>query len=165
MTHLKRQSTPPLPTVHTRCNSDSKPRVVHSPTPTMRRYLFVPVILLPLLWGSCGGSGPGTANRDEYAQAGVVAGIAVTAALIQTARGKAHPVKKTDQCCAICDKCSYPCGNVCLTIGNICYQPPGCACYDSQLPLDERPPERDLPCALPPGEDTPVVVPMGGVSF
>ncbi len=123
------------------------------------------LILATLFWGSCGGSGTGTSNQQAYAEAGVIAGIAVTAALIQAARSKATSVKKADTCCAVCDKCSYPCGNTCLAIGNICYQPSGCACYDSQLPPGERPPERDLPCIVPPGEDTPVVVPMGGVSF
>ncbi len=116
----------------------------------------------------CGGTAGGSSNsRGEYAQAGLVAGIAVTAALIQAARGSAKPLQKGDICCTVCDKCSFPCGDSCLLTGSICFKPIGCACYDSQLPSDNRPPESDLPCATHPGDpnsDT-VVVPMGSVAF
>ncbi len=113
---------------------------------------------------ACGSaSSPGSRTRGEYAEAGIAAGIAVTAAIIQAARGRAKPVKKIDQCCAICDKCSFPCGDTCITTGNICYRPQGCACYDSQLPPEHRPPENDAPCGTVPDENgnAPAVVPMG----
>ena len=115
--------------------------------------------------GSSGGSSRHASASGAYAEAGVVAGIAVTAAIIQAARGKARQDKKKDQCCAICDKCSFPCGDSCITAGNICFKPVGCACYDSQLPPADRPPESDLPCGIGPDENgNPIVVPTG-VSF
>ncbi len=118
---------------------------------------------------ACGGSSSGgnpssssSRNREEYAEAGLFAGIAVTAALIQSARGQARPVKRADQCCAVCDKCTFPCGDTCIVVGTICFRPSGCACYDSQLPRDQRPPESDLPCNQAMDKDgTPVTVPMG----
>jgi hypothetical protein len=111
----------------------------------------------------CGGSGTGSPNNLEYAEAGAVAGIAVTAALIQAARGSAKPLVKADKCCAVCNHCTFPCGDMCLTIGNICLKPTGCACYDSQLPIEDRPPQSDIPCVSPPGETggDAVVVPLG----
>lgn len=127
----------------------------------MKQILTVLVIVGTL---GCGGTtNPGPGSKAAYAEAGVVAGIAVTAAIIQAARGKAQPIKKVDQCCAICDKCSFPCGDTCLTTGNICFKPDGCACYDSQLPLDQRPPESDLPCGPTPdgNGNAPAVIPMG----
>lgn len=115
----------------------------------------------------CGGSSSSGhnshSNNAAYAEAGIAAGIAVTAAIIKAARGKAKPIQKVDQCCAICDKCSFPCGDTCLTTGNICFKPDGCACYDSQLPPEHRPPESDLPCGPAPdgNGNAPAVIPMG----
>jgi hypothetical protein len=102
-------------------------------------------------------------NQQEYAEAGVVAGIAVTAAIIQSARSQSKPVKSAKECCAICDRCSFPCGNSCVSIGSICFKPKGCACYDSQLPISERPPRSDHPCLneSPEGNHDEVIVPMG----
>jgi hypothetical protein len=120
--------------------------------------LTIAVIYSP----GCGASGAGSSG-PAYAEAGLVAGIAVTAAVIQAARGRAQPLKKVDKCCAVCNHCSFPCGDTCLTIGNICFKPTGCACYDSQLPIEDRPPQSDAPCAAPPGATggDAVVVPLG----
>ena len=116
--------------------------------------------------GCAQSSGAGSRTQGEYAEAGIVGGIAVTAAIIQAARGRAKPVGKVEQCCAVCDHCSFPCGDTCIPIGSICYKPQGCACYDSQLPPEHRPPENNNPCGPSPNEDgdAPAVIPMG-VSF
>jgi hypothetical protein len=121
--------------------------------------------LCALSLATCGGSPrtPAGNNRGEYAEAGVAAGIAVTASIIQSARSQAKPVKSVKECCAICDHCSFPCGDSCVPIGNVCLKPKGCACYDSQLPISERPPRSEQPCLnqSPEGNHDGVVVPMG----
>jgi hypothetical protein len=38
-----------------------------------------------------------------------------------------------------------------VPIGNVCAKPAGCACYDVQLPSENRPPMRESPCS-PPGQ-------------
>jgi hypothetical protein len=165
MAPLIRTSTPPrVPEPHA-TGGVSKTHSVHRVKAAMQRNSQALLILATLFGGSCGGSAPGNKSQSEYAEAGVITGIAVTAAVIQSARSRATPGKKKDQCCAICNRCSYPCGDTCLTIGNICFKPDGCACYDSQLPPSQRPPEPDLPCAVEPGEGTAVVAPVGGVSY
>lgn len=118
-----------------------------------------------LVFTACGGpSDNRTRQQHEYTEAGVAAGIAVTAALIQSARRQAKPIKSASECCAVCDNCSFPCGNSCIPIGAVCLKPDGCACYDSQLPIAERPPEGDRPCLnqMDDGNADGVVVPAGG---
>ena len=112
---------------------------------------------------ACGGSNTAPHNQREYTEAGVAAGIAVTAAIIQTARSQSKPLKSAKECCAICDHCTFPCGDGCAPIGTVCFKPPGCACYDSQLPISERPPRSDHPCVnqAPDDNQDGVIVPMG----
>ena len=104
--------------------------------------------------GASPGNSPGVEhNQQEYGEATVVAAIAVTAAIIQTARSQAPALQRPSECCAICDQCSFPCGDECVPIGAVCARAAGCACYDSQLPPEHRPAPREDACAsmTPPG--------------
>ena len=130
-----------------------------------------PVVALVVLIAvtACGGNSNNRKNyrANEYGEAGVAAGIAVTAAIIQSARRQAKPLKSATECCAICDHCAFPCGDSCIPIGAVCLKPNGCACYDSQLPIGERPPRRDQPCLNTPNDGMPdnPQFPVGGVSY
>jgi hypothetical protein len=113
----------------------------------IKRQAPVAKVICLLFIAACGGpSDNRTRQQHEYTEAGVAAGIAVTAALIQSARRQAKPIKSASECCAICNNCSFPCGDGCVPIGAVCLKPDGCACYDSQLPIPDRPPQWDQPC-------------------
>jgi hypothetical protein len=138
---------------------------MQGPFPVAARVGFRGYLSFVLLVGAvaCGSQGHRTSNEQEYAEAGIITGIAATAAIIQAARGRAEPVRSADECCAVCDRCSFPCGDGCLGIGNVCMKPKGCACYDTQLPIGHRPARSDLPCLNEPTEGGPdgVVIPLG----
>ncbi|MDD5308104.1 MAG: hypothetical protein PHU25_12350 [Deltaproteobacteria bacterium] len=128
--------------------------------------IVVPILSLGLAQ-ACGGSTCqdtiGTEhNCEEYGEAIGMTAFAVTASLIEAARSKDLPARRPDECCVVCDRCSFPCGDVCQPIGSFCARSTGCSCFDSQLPPDQRPPQWDRPCLgePPSGTETPEALPL-----
>ena len=73
------------------------------------------------------------ARNDKAVAAGVVAATAVTLEVIRQAQAKNPNLPSAENCCVICDPCSFPCGDLCVVYGTFCTVPPGCACSDSTV--------------------------------
>jgi hypothetical protein len=92
-------------------------------------------------------------QQEEYREAGVVAGVAAVAQVVQTAR--AQPAAAQSQpntrgpCCAVCRTCEFPCGDRCLPYGTVCVDPPGCACTDAPGEARHQPREGGPPFGCP----------------
>lgn len=125
----------------------------------MRGIHFLVGIILGLssLTLSCGG----TPTEREAVGVAAIAGAATVISLARSQAQPQAPVGSPTECCAVCDACSFPCGDACLRNGMICLKPKGCACYENQLPDGEsqRLPDPNLTC---PQEMSPVapVVPF-----
>lgn len=118
------------------------------------------LIAIGAMIASCGGS---NATREKEAVA--VAAVAGAAQVVSLARSQSPDSQKSaKECCVVCDKCSFPCGDRCLPNGSVCMKPKGCACYASDIPVAERPsrPDYDMPCtpAAIEGEDQAPVTPI-----
>ncbi|MDD5308107.1 MAG: hypothetical protein PHU25_12365 [Deltaproteobacteria bacterium] len=125
---------------------------------------MVRTILLALFAVSVGCGGASAQQEEKMQEAGALAAVAGAAAVVGVARSQGTSgAKRAGECCAICDRCSFPCGDECLPNGTVCLKPQGCACYDSEVPSSERP-RTDAPCALGAGTAEPdgraVVVPI-----
>lgn len=122
----------------------------------MGRAVFSPILTVVVLLASCGGSD----QREKYGEAATVAVVAGAAEVITAARSRSSDAQdNAGECCAICDRCSFPCGDTCVRNGTLCMKSQGCACYESQVARNERLPLGETQCATLPDEPNPEPLP------
>ncbi|MBW2535660.1 MAG: hypothetical protein JRI55_29480 [Deltaproteobacteria bacterium] len=100
---------------------------------------------------ACGGRPARVPQPDPAVVAGAVAVTAATLEVVRQAKQQSPDLPASEHCCMICDACSFPCGDSCVPFGTMCTEPQGCACTDSKVNRDDRPPQGEpgLHCPAP----------------